>query len=62
MEVCAVASQDDVTFRFNPYPPYYRTAFAFSMFLYPPSINLPYGRSAMTGERETYRAYRVPPK
>jgi len=52
MEVCTVTSQDNVTFRFNPYPPHYKTAFAFSIFLYPPSINLPCGQSAITGEKE----------
>ena len=51
MEVCAVASQGDVVFRLNPYPPYYWTAFAFSMFLYPSPLSLPCGWPALAGER-----------
>jgi hypothetical protein len=34
-EVCPLIKWDDVAFRLNPYPSHYRTAFAFSGFLYP---------------------------
>ena len=49
-EVCTVAGWDDVALRRNPYPLHYRTAFAFSTILCPPSIGLPYGRLAIAGE------------
>jgi hypothetical protein len=48
-EVCTVTGWDDVALRFNPYPPHYRAAFAFSTFLYPPSHSLPCGRPAIAG-------------
>src|SRR5690349_5893641 len=42
----------------NPYPPHYRTAFAFSIFLYPPPHRLPL-RDAFPSLGEI-RAYHVP--
>lgn len=62
MEVCAVTRQGDVAFRLNPYPLHYQAAFAFSIFLYPPSISRSYVRPALLGGRKTDRAYRVPPE
>ena len=48
-EVCTVTSWDNVALRRNPYPFHYRTAFAFSTILCPPSIGLPCGRLAIAG-------------
>jgi hypothetical protein len=48
-EVCTVTSWDNVALRRNPYPFHYRTAFAFSTILCPPSLSLPCGRLAIAG-------------
>ena len=49
-EVCTVTSWNDIALRLNPYPLHYKTAFAFSTILCPPSNGLPCGRLAITGE------------
>ena len=48
-EVCTVTSWDNVALWRNPYPLHYRTAFAFSTILCPPSLGFPYGRLAIAG-------------
>jgi len=48
-EVCTVISWDNVALWRNPYPLHYRTAFAFSTILCPPSLGFPYGRLAIAG-------------
>jgi len=58
MEVCPLSRRIMWLMR-NPYPPHYKTAFAFSIVLYPPSYRLASPLPFPVGER---RAYHVPRK
>ena len=58
LEVCPL-SREMMLLSLNLYPPHYKTAFAFSSILYPPSCRLALRLTFPEGGR---RAYHVPPE
>jgi hypothetical protein len=61
MEVCPLARGMILVMNFNPYPPHYRAAFAFSIFLYPHRFQLALRLAFLIVSGEI-RAYHVPRK